>query len=597
MLCCRCGTSLNHNSRCCPVCGAENEVVTGMLCSNTILGGRYHIIKRLGSGGMGAVYKALDCRLNNMPVAIKEVSHKFWKQESNETPGSHEAATLAKLDHPAFPGVIDYFCENNRHYLVMKYIEGENLKQIVSRKGRIGESEVIEWALQLCDILEYLHSQKPAIIFRDLKPSNIMVTPEGKIRLIDFGIARHIDEQLLMETMILGSPGFASPEQVKGLACDARSDIYALGATLKYLLTGKNLREFRDSQVSDSEELPQVSPLMEALLNRMLRENPEQRPQSVNEVKVILTGIKNPNQDKTQTLTGLTGLDGINGIPQQDPKTNSNDTNIELFIDKIQKNYEKLELKTKSSDSVLTAIPVAGVCTGAGTTFVALTIANFLGRIGYSVIYIEQGWREETRNTGQKLKGMRLLGSLASKARIYSKVGLQKGSEILRINEIDIALANQEKGNPSPAELFAKYHRYYDYMIMDLGTVGPDRTTNPLVWDELSRSGVGMLVIPGALWHWNSLIEMAVNNPWAAEIKNWNCIVNGGGDSRTELVRKMFKDKFARVFSFPLIQDPFNLELEEPDEQKLRDILEPFLFNKREASKGFKLLQKAFRLN
>ncbi len=215
---------------------------TGRLPAQTLLAGRYLILKPVGQGGMAAVYRATDTR-KNRPVAIKEMSQDgLSPEEIQEALDSFrfEADTLTRLRHPNLPLVYERFSEGARHYLVMEFIEGQTLEQRQVAAGGAGlpETDVMAWASQLCAVLGYLHRQSPPIIFRDLKPANVMLTPKGQVKLIDFGIARYFAPGRTKDTQVLGTPGFAPPEQYGKTQTDPRADIYALGCTLYQLLTG-----------------------------------------------------------------------------------------------------------------------------------------------------------------------------------------------------------------------------------------------------------------------------------------------------------------------------------------------------------------------
>ena len=218
---------------------------TGPLEAGTVLQGRYKITRLLGGGGMGMVYLATDQRLANRPCAIKEMVDHFIDQaqriEANEY-FAREADTLAQLKHQAIPAITDRFELANRHYLVMEYVEGRNLEEELAVRGEpLPEGLVIDIARQLCDVLAYLHGLVPPIIYRDMKPSNVMLNSNGRVVLVDFGIAR-LFKAARKGTMI-GTLGFAPPEQYQGLV-DPRSDIYSLGATLHYVLTGRDPEKF-----------------------------------------------------------------------------------------------------------------------------------------------------------------------------------------------------------------------------------------------------------------------------------------------------------------------------------------------------------------
>jgi serine/threonine protein kinase/uncharacterized protein YggT (Ycf19 family) len=206
-------------------------------------GGRYRIVKLIGEGGFGAVYKANDERFQaTRAVAIKEMSDANLSASERERAlmdFRHEANLLVQLNHPNLPQVSDFFEEGTKAYLVMEFIEGKTLEQgLDDADGPLDEALVMGWALQLCSVLHYLHNRQPPIIFRDMKPSNVMVTGDNQLKLIDFGIARIFKTAATKDTTLLGSQGYAPLEQYGRSQSDPRSDIYALGATLYHLLTG-----------------------------------------------------------------------------------------------------------------------------------------------------------------------------------------------------------------------------------------------------------------------------------------------------------------------------------------------------------------------
>jgi outer membrane protein assembly factor BamB/tRNA A-37 threonylcarbamoyl transferase component Bud32 len=214
---------------------------TAPLPRNTVLQGRYDIEQVLGIGGMSTVYKARDLRFSSVAryCAVKEMPDNAPDPRTGQlrlATFEREANMLAALSHPGIPKIYDYFSSHGRVYLVLEYIDGRDLEtQLEQRKAPMQEDEVVQWAVQICDVLEYLHGQEPQpVIFRDMKPSNIIVSGESKVTLIDFGIAK-VFQSDKRGTMI-GTEGYAPPEQYRGLA-EPRGDIYALGATMHHLLT------------------------------------------------------------------------------------------------------------------------------------------------------------------------------------------------------------------------------------------------------------------------------------------------------------------------------------------------------------------------
>ena len=213
-----------------------------MAVIGSVIDGKYEILKLIGKGGMSEVYLAMDKNLNKQ-WAVKEIKRQA-RNKNNEVivqSAIAEANMMKKLDHPCLPRIVDIINRDDVIYVVMDYIEGEPLNKVLDRYGAQTQDIVIEWAEDLCGVLDYLHAQNPPIIYRDMKPANIMLQPNGNIKLIDFGIAREYKEQNLEDTVSLGTKGYAAPEQFGGKGqTDRRTDIYCLGVTLYHLLTGKN---------------------------------------------------------------------------------------------------------------------------------------------------------------------------------------------------------------------------------------------------------------------------------------------------------------------------------------------------------------------
>jgi tRNA A-37 threonylcarbamoyl transferase component Bud32 len=251
------------------------HAATGSLPPQTRLNGRYFVLATVGQGGMAAVYRALDSRTKKQ-VAIKEMSQDgLSPQEEAEALAAFraEADMLQRLRHPNLPRVFERFSEGTRHYLVMEYVEGQTLeqRQQASGGGPLPEQDVMAWAAQLCSVFTYLHTQRPPIIFRDLKPANVMVTPQGQVKLIDFGIARVFHPGRTKDTQVLGTPGFAPPEQYGKSQTDARADVYALGVTLYQLLTGYDPASTPFTLPPAHTRNPRLSPHIQAALEHATR--------------------------------------------------------------------------------------------------------------------------------------------------------------------------------------------------------------------------------------------------------------------------------------------------------------------------------------
>jgi serine/threonine protein kinase len=214
--------------------------------SNLIIKQRYQLVKRVGEGGFGAVYQAEDLDLGNRLVAVKEMSYSglLATQEFQEATEAfrREAILLAGLAHPSLPRIYDHFSEDGHWYLVMEFIHGETLEKRLERSSRkhLSVRETLQLGIKLTEVLEYLHTRQPPIIFRDLKPSNVMLTPDGSVYLIDFGIARLFKPGQQKDTTSFGTSGYAAPEQYGKAQTTPRSDIFSLGALLHHLVTGND---------------------------------------------------------------------------------------------------------------------------------------------------------------------------------------------------------------------------------------------------------------------------------------------------------------------------------------------------------------------
>jgi serine/threonine protein kinase len=254
---------------------------------------RYQLLKTLGVGGYGIVHKASDTEFGGRLVAIKEMSQAKMDRKDRAAATEafkREAYMLAALTNPNLPSIYDYFTENGRWYLVMSYIEGETLEAYLNRSlgGRLPVEKVLMIGSQLASVLSYLHKRNPPIIFRDLKPSNIMRTPEGQIYLIDFGIARHFKVGQPKDTIALGSPGYAAPEQYGRAQSTPQTDVYSLGATLHYMLTGIDPSDTPFNLAPlDLPHYPQLS----ILITCMLDMDPLKRPASMGNIKRELQRI------------------------------------------------------------------------------------------------------------------------------------------------------------------------------------------------------------------------------------------------------------------------------------------------------------------
>lgn len=256
-----------------------------------LLKNRYEITGVLGKGGMGCVYKVADRSRAGAILAVKELrADKLSAAAAKDALAQFrtEARILARLTHPNLPKVFDYFSQNGAYYLVMEYVRGKTLEQMLrARRGKpMDELLALSWALQICRAMHFLSVQKPRpVVFRDLKPSNIMIDRTGRVKLIDFGIARFFQEDKREDTYVYGTPGYAAPEQYGTGQTDVRSDLFSLGATLHHCLTGKNPPESSLNFPDPRQVNPKLRKETSALISKALEPKREKRFQSAFEMK------------------------------------------------------------------------------------------------------------------------------------------------------------------------------------------------------------------------------------------------------------------------------------------------------------------------
>ena len=275
---------------------------TGELLPLTVLAkSRYVVLEKIAQGGMGAIYKAQDRRLQDKIVAVKEMS------ESAIAPAERthildcfkrEAELLARLEHPNLVRVSDLFQEGDRHYMVMEFVNGKTLEKMLEGRSKpFPEEKVLAWGEQLCDVLDYLHSQKPQIIYRDIKPANVMVLKgTDAVKLIDFGIARFFKPGKRRDTIELGTDGYAPPEQYGKSQTDVRADVYALGAMLHQLLTLRDpvLVPFQFPSLRSLNS--KVSRRVDAAIMKAVHSAKDKRHQSIKEMREALLGDGAPKR-------------------------------------------------------------------------------------------------------------------------------------------------------------------------------------------------------------------------------------------------------------------------------------------------------------
>lgn len=267
-----------------------------------MLNRRWQVVERLGQGGMGTVYLANDLNLPNLgdskrSCVVKQLRDDFFRQEDRERAIQfffREAQVLSALSHPNIVAILDFFQEEGKSYLIMEYVRGKNLHEMMMERGEpFSNEEVIDWAIQVCEVLHYLHTHDPPVIYRDLKPSNIMIDERNRVKLVDFGIARPFEES--EDNTHVVSQGYSPPEQYWG-AADPRSDVYALGCTMYFLLTGKDSLALT---VSNPKKLNNdVLDALDRIVQRATQQDVWSRYQSALEMKEELIFLRSKIQPK-----------------------------------------------------------------------------------------------------------------------------------------------------------------------------------------------------------------------------------------------------------------------------------------------------------
>lgn len=283
-------------------------MMTSFVQEDIILRERYKLTNIVGQGGMGSVYRAEDLRLPGRLCAIKVVQPDLNAAPEVQAQAQEqflkEASVLAQLDHPSLPKVSDFFSQDGRDYLVMDYVPGEDLSQLLrANGGPLAEKTVLNWAEQIMDALAYLHRQDPPVLHRDIKPANIKLTPHGRIKLVDFGLVKimaHDDVRTITVVQGRGTALYTPLEQYGGDGghTDARTDIYALGATFYHLLTDyppsdAKARFLRPATLQLPERLnPALSAAVSEAIMWAMAMHPDERPSTVEEFRQVLFGLK-----------------------------------------------------------------------------------------------------------------------------------------------------------------------------------------------------------------------------------------------------------------------------------------------------------------
>jgi len=281
-----------------------------LLPEGTTVHERYTVQRVIGRGGMSVVYLVSDQRLPDRFWALKEMGANLPASLASVVAAQFkaEAEILSHLSHVRLPKVVDFFDRNEKSYLVLEYLQGKTMAAVQAESAAMLSPErVLKWAFELCDVLQYLHSQSPPVIFRDIKPDNIIIDSEDHLKLIDFGTARLFAPGKVHDTIVIGTPGYASPEQYGKGQTDERSDIYSIGATLYCLVTGQNPQDRPFSFSIPSSINPAVTPRLDTVIMTCLNLDPGRRYQSVESLRKALAGESTQilQSELTPSLAGI----------------------------------------------------------------------------------------------------------------------------------------------------------------------------------------------------------------------------------------------------------------------------------------------------
>jgi serine/threonine-protein kinase len=350
-----------------------------MLKIGSVIEGKYKILSEIGHGGMSVVYMALNERANKT-WAIKEVRKDGVKDfEVVRQNLMVETEMLKRLRHPNLPSIVDVLDSADTFLIVMDYIEGNPLSQLLKEYGAQKQEDVIAWAKQLCNVLGYLHSQDPPIIYRDMKPANVMLKPDGNVTLIDFGTAREFKKQNVEDTVCLGTLGYAAPEQFGGHGqTDGRTDIYCLGATLYHLVTGMNpceppyeIKPIREINARLSEGLEQI-------ILKCTQKDPERRYQNCAELMYDLQEYNNIDKKhikikkkKLAVFSASVGLSAVMAITGFVTQQSGIKLKQETYSSKIESGNQEDNVE-KAEEDYLDAIEIDSTKTEAYEQLVTL---------------------------------------------------------------------------------------------------------------------------------------------------------------------------------------------------------------------------------
>ena len=497
--------------------------------AGTLLEGRYRLLKKIGSGGTAEVYLAEHVTLGNMwAVKILPVSDDALQEHLNE------AGILKRLNHPMLPRISDIIQTASHVCIVMDYLLGVNLLERLEASGKIPEVEVRAWMLQICDVLAYLHGQQPEpVIYRDLKPSNLMSDDHGHLKLIDFGTARTYRATRNGDTAYIGTQGYASPEQYGLKQSDGRTDIYNLGMTVFHLLTGIHPITVPHGEIKTHLQDAFVSELLTSVIVRSVQLSPGNRYPDVQSCREALMAAEPDMAGKTALPAGkmvepvlMQPLRQHQGIPFV--KSRQILAGL-LGTRKHQSSPERAPVPAQAR------IAVMGACQGTGATFSSIAISSWFSARHYQTAYVEMN---ASGDMDRLQKMLELSGNLMTVSEDAD------GRECFRFKRVDY-----HKCCRRMTDIRGKR---YDVSIADMGARGGEPAL-----DEFMRADWQLVYCPQADWKFGRMEEFIGKYDPDGDERQFLYLVPHDGDGDLPALRALLGKR--SNFAFPHIRNPFDL--------------------------------------
>ena len=506
--------------------------------SGTVLEGRYRLLKKLGSGGTAEVFLAQHLSLGNMwAIKVLPITDDTLQEHLNE------AGILKRLNHPMLPRIADIISTTSHVFIVMDYLLGSNLLERLEISDRIPESDVRIWMMQICDVLIYLHGQQPEpVIYRDLKPSNLISDGHGHLKLIDFGTARTYRAGREGDTEYIGTQGYASPEQYGLKQSDGRTDIYNLGMTMFHLLTGIHPITVPHGEISARLHESAVSEFLSSILLRCVQLSPGNRYPDAQSCREALMAVESPvfNQYDA-TPCNATPSNAEKSIGMQRPNHNQSGfaKKSHMVFSGLLGTRQQPAKPERFQISSHARIAVIGACPGTGATFSCITVSSWLSARHYETAYVE------LNKSGDMV---RLQGMLALTGHLEPDAASAAGKCFFRFRQVDYHMDCKRMTD-------IRDHRY-DVSVADMGA-----HCNAQVLDEFMRSDWQLVYCPQADWKFGRIAEFIEKYDPDGNEKHFQYLIPQDGEGDLTSLRVLFGKR--RVYAFPHIRNPFILTKEE----------------------------------